>query len=222
MATYWVPFAVVALALTAVLVVLTRLSAALFDEDATDLTSTELLVNTTASQVTLAAMLLVVGWLTGVPADSLGLAWSIELLAVGVGTGLAFAVANEALMRVFDAVGLGYDDSLREALTPTTLAGWLLLLFVALPVVAGFEELLFRGVLIGALSTGFGLSPWLLGVLSSVAFGAAHTAQGWVGVFVTTLLGLVLAAVYVTTGSLLVVFVAHYVMNAVEFVVHAD
>ena len=211
----------VALALTAVIVVLTRLSASLFDEDATDLTSTELLVNTTASQVTLAAMLLVAGWLAGIPTASLGIEWSPELLAVGVAAGLAFAAGNEALMRAFDAVGLGYDDSLRDALTPTTLPGWLLLLFVALPVVAGFEELLFRGVLVGAFSAGFGLSPWILAVASSVVFGAAHTAQGWVGVFVTTLLGLVLAAVYVSTGSLLVVFVAHYVVNAVEFTVHA-
>jgi len=95
------------------------------------------------------------------------------------------------------------------------------LLFVSLPVVAGFEELLFRGVLVGALSAGFDASPWLLAVASSVVFGASHTAQGWTGVLATTLLGLVLAAVYVTTGSLLVVFVAHYVVNAVEFTVHA-
>ena len=221
MPTYWVSFAVVAVAVTAVIVMLTRLSGSLFDEGATELTSTELLVNTTASQATLAAMLVAAGWLAEVPADALGLAWSLELAGVGLAVGLVFAAGNEALMRAFDAVGLGYDDSLRDALTPTTLSGWLLLLFVALPVVAGFEELLFRGVLVGALSTGFDLSPWVLAVASSVAFGAAHTAQGWIGVFVTTLLGLVLAAVYVATGSLLVVFVAHYVVNAVEFTVHA-
>ena len=221
MPTHWVPFAVVAVALTVALVVLTRLSSTLFDEDATDLSSTELLVNTTVSQATLAAMLVAAGWLAEIPADALGLAWSLELVGVGLAAGLAFAAGNEALMRMFDAAGLGYDDSLRDALTPTSLSGWLLLLFVSLPVVAGFEELLFRGVLIGALSAGLGLSPWALAVASSVAFGAAHTAQGRVGVFVTTLLGLVLAAVYVATGSLLVVFVAHYVVNAVEFTVHA-
>ncbi|WP_218138592.1 CPBP family intramembrane glutamic endopeptidase [Halobacterium jilantaiense] len=112
-------------------------------------------------------------------------------------------------------------ESLREALTPRTLREWAFLFLVALPVVAGFEELLFRGVLVGALATGFGVSPWLLTVGASVLFGAAHTAQGSVGVAVTALLGLALAAVFVLTDSLLAAAVAHYVVNAVEFGVHA-
>jgi membrane protease YdiL (CAAX protease family) len=40
-------------------------------------------------------------------------------------------------------------------------------------------------------------------------------------VAVTALLGLVLAAVFVVTDSLLAAVVAHYVVNAVEFGVHA-
>jgi membrane protease YdiL (CAAX protease family) len=89
-----------------------------------------------------------------------------------------------------------------------------------LPVVAGFEELLFRGVLVGALSVGFDVSPWLLAVASSVVFGLGHGAQGRLGVLVTTSLGLVLAAAFVLSGSLLLVVVAHYLVNALEFVVH--
>ncbi|MXR21450.1 CPBP family intramembrane glutamic endopeptidase, partial [Halobacterium bonnevillei] len=105
--------------------------------------------------------------------------------------------------------------------TPASTRGWLLLFGVSLPVVAGFEELLFRGFLVGAFATGFEVSPWLLAVASSVVFGAGHTAQGYVGVVVTTLLGFALAAAYVVTGSLLVVVVAHYVVNAAEFALHA-
>lgn len=220
MSTYWVPFAVVVVVLTVGLVVLTRRSATFF-EDEPDLTSGELLVNTSASQVAMGAILLASGWLASVPASSLGLAWSIELAAVGVAAGAVFAAGNEVLQWTLDALDVGYDDSLRSALTPTSPSEWLLLVFVALPVVAGFEELLFRGVLIGALSTGFAVSPWVLAVASSAAFGASHTAQGVVGVLAATLLGLVLAAAYVETGSLLVVFVAHYVVNVVEFAVHA-
>jgi predicted Abi (CAAX) family protease len=39
-------------------------------------------------------------------------------------------------------------------------------------------------------------------------------------VLVTGTLGLVLAAGFVLTGSLLAVVVAHYLVNALEFVVH--
>jgi membrane protease YdiL (CAAX protease family) len=41
-----------------------------------------------------------------------------------------------------------------------------------------------------------------------------------VGVVVTGVLGFVLAAAFVLTGSLLAVVVAHYLVNALEFVVH--
>ena len=105
-------------------------------------------------------------------------------------------------------------------LAPDSLAGWALLLGVVLPLIAGFEELLFRGALVGVLSAGFGWSPWLLAVVSSVAFALGHGAQGSVGVAVTGLLGFVLAAGYIITGSLLVVVVAHYLVNAVEFVAY--
>jgi membrane protease YdiL (CAAX protease family) len=37
---------------------------------------------------------------------------------------------------------------------------------------------------------------------------------------VTGVLGFALAAVFVTTGSLVAVIVAHYLVNALEFVVH--
>jgi membrane protease YdiL (CAAX protease family) len=91
---------------------------------------------------------------------------------------------------------------------------------VVLPLIAVFEEFLFRGVLVGAFAVGFGVSPWLLAVLSSIAFALGHGAQGTTGVAVTGALGFVLAAAFVVTGSLLVVVVAHYLVNALEFLVH--
>jgi membrane protease YdiL (CAAX protease family) len=53
-----------------------------------------------------------------------------------------------------------------------------------------------------------------------VAFALGHGAQGPAGVAATGVLGFVLAAAFVLTGSLLVVVVAHYLVNALEFVVH--
>ncbi|MUV60546.1 CPBP family intramembrane glutamic endopeptidase [Halobacterium sp. CBA1126] len=218
---HWVAFAAFALLLTAGLVALTRASAGVVGGETEDLSPDELLLQTTLSQALVGALLVAALWVARIPADALGVAVSAELAAVGVAAGVALAAGNETAMHLLDAAGLGYDAELREALTPEHRRGWVVLFCVALPVVAGFEELLFRAVLVGALSTGFGASPWLFAAVSSVAFGAAHTAQGATGVVVTTLLGFALAAAYVLTGSLLVVFVAHYVVNAAEFALHA-
>lgn len=218
---YWEAFAGFVVLATAALVALTHASAGLLEEADSDLAPADLLVQTASSQVAFGVVLLGAMWVARIPADALGVAVSARLVAVGVGVGVVLAAANEAGMRLLDAAGMGYDEELREALTPESTRGWLLLFGVSLPVVAGFEELLFRGFLVGAFATGFEVSPWPLAVASSVVFGAGHTAQGYVGVAVTTLLGFALAAAYVATGSLLVVVVAHYVVNAAEFALHS-
>ncbi|MEF8773345.1 MAG: CPBP family intramembrane glutamic endopeptidase [Halobacteriales archaeon] len=154
------------------------------------------------------------------PAD-VGLGPTTRLhVAAGVALGAALYLASEAGGLAADRVGLGHDRRLRELLAPESPGGWAVLLLFVLPVIAGFEELLFRGVLIGALAAGFPVSPWLLAAVSSVAFGAGHGAQGWAGVVVTWALGFVLAAGFVLTDSLVAVVVAHYLVNALEFVVH--
>jgi membrane protease YdiL (CAAX protease family) len=178
-----------------------------------------LLANVGVSHALLAGVVIAGIWLAEIPLRHLGLGTdSIGSDAIGVGLvgGAALAAGNAALGRVVDA-----DPSarLRALLTPATTRGWVLLLAVVLPVIAGFEELLFRGVLVGAFAAGFGLSPWLLAVGSSIVFAAGHGAQGRLGIAVTGVLGLALAAVFVATESLLAVVVAHYVVNAVEFVV---
>ncbi|MFB6072287.1 MAG: lysostaphin resistance A-like protein [Halobacterium sp.] len=221
MATDWTAFAAFALAVTAGLVALTRQSASLLADEAARTTPLELLVNTTVSQAVAAAVLVAGFWLAGVPWAAADPGVSTRAVVAGVGAGVALAAANVGVMRALDRVGVSYDASLQEALTPATPVGWAFLLVVALPLVAGFEEFLFRGVLVGAFAAGFGVSPWLLAVPSSVAFGAAHTAQGATGVVVASLLGVALAAVYLATGSLAAAVVAHYVVNAVEFTAHA-
>lgn len=141
-------------------------------------------------------------------------------LAIGLAFGTVLWAANETGARLADAIGVGYDETLRQRLAPDSLGGWALLLGVVLPIIAVGEELLFRGALIGVPAAGFGVSPWALAVVSSVAFALGHGAQGRAGVVVTGLLGFVLAAGFVLTGSLLVVIVAHYVVNALEFLLH--
>ena len=186
------------------------------------MTTGALLVNVAISQGLFGAMLVAAAWLAGVPASALGVeAVTLPILGGGVALGVALFGANELGQRLADASGVDYAEGLREQLTPETVRGWAVLLLVVLPIIAGFEELLFRGALIGALSVGFGVSPWLLAAGSTVAFAIGHGAQGPGGVLVTGILGGVLAAAFVLTGSLLVVVVAHYLVNALEFAVHA-
>lgn len=232
----WSLFAAVALALTAAFVLLARRSAtavrAALDarSDPTAPTppatavfeSDSLLVgNVVATHGLLLALTLGTVWYTAVPLEVLGLARpTIAGLAVGAGLGLALSVGNEASARLADRLGFDRDERLRELLTPDSPRGWLALLVVVLPLVAATEELLFRGVLVGGLAAGFGLPVWGLAAASSVAFGLGHGLQGEAGVVVTTGLGFALAAAFVLTGSLLVVIIAHSLVNVLEFVLN--
>jgi membrane protease YdiL (CAAX protease family) len=183
------------------------------------------LVNVALSQGLFGFVLLLGAWYTEVPLSALGLgpaplSTGTPAVLWGLALGAALAGANALGSRVAERVGYEPGTELRELLAPDTARDWLLLFGVALPTVAVVEEFLFRATLVGAFAAGFGVSPWLLAVLSSVAFAVGHGAQGPAGVVVTGLLGFVLAAAFVLTGSLVVVILAHYLVNAVEFLRH--
>lgn len=190
--------------------------------DVAELPSSVLLANVALSQGLFGTLLVLAAWWTDVPLAPLGLApaFAVDLLGVGVALGLALWLANELAGRAGARFGVDGGEELRALLAPDTPAGWLLLLGVVLPLVALFEEFLFRSVLIGALGAGFGIPAVPLVVGSSVAFALGHGAQGRVGMLVTGTLGLVLGSAFLATGSFLVVGVAHYLVNALEFVVH--
>lgn len=185
------------------------------------LTTGMLLANVAFSQGFLAVFLLLAAWITQVPWASLGVAVPTgESVAIGLVLGAVLYGGNRLGSWLLKRLGFDHGDELRELLAPKTTKGWVLLLFCVLPIVAGFEELLFRAALVGALSAGYGVSPWLLAGVSSLAFALGHGAQGVAGIVVTGLVGFVLAAAFIATGSFVVVFVAHYVVNALEFVIH--
>ncbi|MFC6717121.1 type II CAAX prenyl endopeptidase Rce1 family protein [Natrialbaceae archaeon GCM10025810] len=189
-----------------------------------DLSTGALLANVALSQGLFAGVLLGAAVYAEIPPSAFGLEFSREYvlsgLALGAALGLVLYVANEVAAAGATRVGFDHEEELRELLAPDSAGAWLVLLCCVLPIIAVFEELLFRAALIGVLSAGFDLSPWLLAVVSSVAFAFGHGVQGSVGVVVTGALGFVLAAAFVLTGSFLVVVVAHYLINALEFVVH--
>jgi membrane protease YdiL (CAAX protease family) len=184
-----------------------------------------LLANVALTQGLFGAVLAVGAWYYEIPLAALGLTEtvvesSVLVVAVGLVFGMLLWVANEVSATVADAVGAGYDESLREMLAPDTAPGWVLLLGVILPIIAIVEELLFRAALIGVPAAGFGIDPLALAIFSSALFAMGHGAQGRVGIAVTGGLGFVLAGGYILTGSLVVVVTAHYLVNALEFVVH--
>jgi membrane protease YdiL (CAAX protease family) len=88
----------------------------------------------------------------------------------------------------------------------------------ALSVNAGIgEELFFRLALplLIVLVTG---DAWLAFALAAIVFGLAHLYQGAVGVIATTLLGVLLTAVYLASGSIWLAVLLHMVIDLVGLV----
>lgn len=224
-------FTVAILALTVVVILLARASesrltpdpdgGAWLDEDVR-LGITELYVNVLASQLLVAVGVVGLLWVAGFvhvalrPVD-LGM---IEPISSGIILGILLYLANQGSVHVLDRFGIGYSEALRASLAPTTARGWIGLFVVVLPTIAIAEELLFRAALIGGLAASTGVSPWLFVVLSSACFALGHGIQGAGGVAVTGVLGGVLGVAYVISGSFLLVVVAHYVINALEFAIN--
>lgn len=189
------------------------------------LSTATLVANVVLTQGTVAAVVLAGVWYFDVPLRALGVTVDSAIVGLpavltGIALGVVLWLASEIMTRVSEAAGFGADEGLRELLAPGTAGGWVALFGVVLPVVAVSEELLFRAAAIGVPAAGFGTPPWALAIVSSVAFGLCHGIQGRAGVVVTGVLGLFLAGAFVRTDSLLVVIVAHYVLNAMEFLVH--
>jgi hypothetical protein len=84
-------------------------------------------------------------------------------------------------------------------------------LFTAVGVTAGVcEEWLYRGFFLAVVSAlSGGLPAWVLVLAAAAAFGAAHAYQGRAGVALTGVLGGVMAALYLQTGSLLLPVLLH-------------
>ena len=86
-------------------------------------------------------------------------------------------------------------------------------LFVLVALSAGVgEELLFRGFGLRFLAH-FGLAGFTLLLAAAAAFGLLHLYQGAVGVLATSVIDLLLSAVYIATGSLVAPIVLHTLID---------
>lgn len=180
----------------------------------------ELYLNVTLSQGIVLLALAGLAWATATAPDTLGLT-APDLRHVGGGLllGVVLFAGNVASVRAFDRLGIGYTEDLRRSLAPKGTGGWAVLLLVVLPLIALTEEALFRAALIGGLEAAFGLPGPVLVVASAGLFAVGHGMQGTGGILATAALGAVLAYAFVLTQSLVLVVIAHYVVNALEFAV---
>jgi membrane protease YdiL (CAAX protease family) len=147
-------------------------------------------------------------WIVAVrSASSLGLAASAGLRFVGTMTVTAVAI-GVLLAQIRAARSLTGDAAARlrsqihavERLMPHT-AGERAVFF-GVAVTAGFcEELLYRGFMMAYLAQWIGWVP--AGIASAIIFGVGHAHyQGAAGVLKTTVVGLIMAALYLCSGSL--------------------
>lgn len=138
-----------------------------------------------------------------------GLAWGAAgaALAYMIWTVIEAALSRKArasIRRQIDGIG-GLD--LIRAQTPAEHNG-----FAALSVTAGItEEIVFRGVLIGALALVMPL--WAAGVLSIVLFTLGHLYQGPSGMVRVFMVAVVLTAIFLVGGSLWPVIILHIAMD---------
>jgi len=129
----------------------------------------------------------------------------IELLA-----GLVVAAALLLLSAGRSEIGPDYARRIRVVVPASTIE-WAL--FVGLAATAGMcEEFLYRGYalvkvaqLLGSLSAGV--------VISSVAFGLAHSYQGRMGMIGASVAGFLYALVFLATGSLLPCMIGHFAQD---------
>ncbi len=179
----------------------------------------------------LAGVALIV-WLSapGVDAGAVGLRWPEQwpgpLTGVVVLLVLIFVVASTRALRsgaLLDAAEPVRRPGEPRHAEPPGAATLALLprtagerrLFTVVGVTAGIcEEWLYRGFFLAVVAAlAGGLPTGVLVLVAAVAFGLAHAYQGRVGVITTGVLGGVMAAVYLDTGSLLLPVVLHALID---------
>jgi membrane protease YdiL (CAAX protease family) len=149
--------------------------------------------------------------------SSIGLSWPTwKTLVVGI-VGAVVMVAGMAAiyMVTFPALALPMTEATASAIksTPT----WFRLILVLRAAV--FEEIFYRGFVIERLAELTRLR-WLAALISLTAFTQAHlSAWGWAHLMIAGFGGLVLTALYLLRRDLASNMVAHFLTDAVGFLV---
>ena len=155
--------------------------------------------------------------------DGMGLrieAGGVANLGVWAAVTFAFGMATLWLFRVVRRMGGWVESRLVHELIPVTPRerG----LFAGLSLCAGLgEELAYRGYAIPAVLVAGGSATVAL-ALTSVAFAFLHSYQGVLGIVRTGVVGMIMGAVFLHTGSVWPAVVAHMVIDLAVGFVWAD
>jgi membrane protease YdiL (CAAX protease family) len=165
----------------------------------------------------LVLMCIGLGLLSGAPAQHLG--WTLDNGWRDLGMGIILGLATQSFANAFTlgAIKLWgkeiYSPVVMRNIMPRTRAEWLLVP-AALGLAVVLEELLFRSLLIGGLSTTVPMPILVIGF--AAIFGLMHSPQGILGVVLTGVLGLWLSMLFIWSGGLLLPLVSHYVINFLQ------
>lgn len=181
--------------------------------------------NLLLSPAELVVRLLLVGlylglaWLSGLPANQLGLTSTHPLQSIGLGLaiGLVSQVAVNGLMHAaIRRFGRNiYSPLLIRNILPRRSIEWLWVALAFIPAVA-MEELLFRTLWLGMFR---GPMPLLVLVLgTSLLFGLMHQPQGMLGMLAAGALNILLSLLFVGSGELLLPLTTHYTINVLQVV----
>ncbi|SEO97114.1 CPBP family glutamic-type intramembrane protease [Trujillonella endophytica] len=176
------------------------------------------------------ALLALVIWLSApeVDAAAVGLRWpdgwpgplatALALLVVAFVVASTRALRGGALTHLpapAEGAGRHAEPSMHSTLALLPRTPGERRLFTAVGLTAGIcEEWLYRGFFLAVVSAVAGGPPTaVLIAVAAVAFGVAHAYQGAGGVLVTGLLGAVMAAIYLDSGSLLLPVLLHALID---------
>ena len=157
------------------------------------------------------------GIMSGQTRATLGWQMPQPLAQIAWGTlwGLALAAVYIVTTRwvMVKSGGRYYTPNVVRVIVPRTHKQLLAIAFAMLSVVF-LEELLFRSLLLGAMTPL--LPTWLLLTAGGILFGLMHSPQGWWGMVAIALGGVLLGFMFLAEQSLLMPAVAHYVANMVQ------
>ncbi|HEY1772978.1 MAG TPA: CPBP family intramembrane glutamic endopeptidase [Gammaproteobacteria bacterium] len=161
----------------------------------------------------LALLLAMDWWMAGRDPKSLGLAIPKDLRFT-VGCLLTAAMMALLVLQYFKVRGLDVGRKRKIVQKNARLFDIIpssprqLLYFIGLSITAGVtEELLYRGFLIWSLTAYMGVLA--AAVIASILFGLAHAYQGVSGIFKTGVIGLLMAILYVESGTILLPMILH-------------
>jgi membrane protease YdiL (CAAX protease family) len=137
------------------------------------------------------------------------------VLGVTIGLVTAFAVNIISTIAIRIWGKRIYSPAVMQGMIPRNQIEWVLILVPLLLAVA-LEEVLFRALLIGGFS--MVVNPWIMAVASSIVFGLMHSPQGILGIVLVGLVGMLFGAIFILTNSLLIVIIAHFVINLLQII----